>query len=83
MTTKEELAFLENDLKNFNFKIEIGQCTNNKNICLSFYNDEKQVKCYYTNRRLYNKLLKKLNVSPMMDFEKELNYKIKKNENKN
>lgn len=69
MKTKERLAFLENNLRNYDFKIEVGECSNKDNICLSFYKDDKCVMCYYTDRKLYNKVVKKLNVSPIEDIE--------------
>ena len=69
MKTKERLAFLENNLRNYDFKIEVGECSNKDNICLSFYKDDKCVMCSYCDRKLYNKLVKKLNVSPIENLE--------------
>lgn len=63
---------LENDLRNYEFKIKEGQCSNYENICLSFYDENICLYAYYTKRSNYNKLAKKLNVRPIEDEEDTL-----------
>lgn len=69
MKTKKELSMLEKDLRNYEFKIEVGQCSNYNNILLSFYDEDICISTYYTDRRFYYKVVKKLNVRPIEDNE--------------